>query len=65
MKNLKYKINYVITLFILEASRVQFEIPTKATSGGSNRLCSTFKGLYGLNSANPISSITISTSGAC
>ena len=33
------------TLFILDASSIQLEIPTKATSGGSSRLWRTFKGL--------------------
>jgi hypothetical protein len=51
----------VITLFILEASSYQFEIPTVATFGGSNKLWSTLRGLCGDISANPISSIITKT----
>jgi hypothetical protein len=51
----------VIPLFIFEASRAQFEIPTTATCGGSRRLCNTFKGLFGEISASPISSIVTRT----
>jgi len=34
-----------ITLFILLASRLQLDIPTVATLGGSRRLCITLRGL--------------------
>lgn len=51
-----------IPRFILEASKDQFEIPTNDTSSsywlGSSSECKTFKGLWGLNSHKPISSIT-------
>ena len=52
-------------LFILDASNVQLDIPTKETFSlsfyCSQRLCKTFKGLYSLFSHNSILSIIMAS----